>query len=118
MARKYNRIMLGRAGRFAKMCREEGYIGANFDIKKDLSSSLPENWRLFNEETIPLWLESNPGKSKTAAGVACGFLWTIAKGLQIGDVVVERQGDFTQEYVAETAKLNRFNRYLLRHYSL
>ena len=44
--------MLGRAGRFAKMCREEGYIGANFDIKKDLSSSLPENWRMFNEETI------------------------------------------------------------------
>ena len=87
--------MLGRAGRFAKMCREEGYIGANFDIKKDLSSSLPENWRMFNEETIPLWLESNPGKSKTAAGVACGFLWTIAKGLQIGDVVLCPSGEGT-----------------------
>ena len=87
--------MLGRAGRFAKMCREEGYIGANFDIKKDLSSSLPENWRIFNEETIPLWLESNPGKSKTAAGVACGFLWTIAKGLQIGDVVLCPSGEGT-----------------------
>ena len=87
--------MLGRAGRFAKMCREEGYIGANFDIKKDLSSTLPENWRKFNEETIPLWLESNPGKSKTAAGVACGFLWTIAKGLQIGDVVLCPSGEGT-----------------------
>lgn len=87
--------MLGRAGRFAKMCREEGYIGANFDIKKDLSSSLPENWRMFNKETIPLWLESNPGKSKTAAGVACGFLWTIAKGLQIGDVVLCPSGEGT-----------------------
>ena len=87
--------MLGRAGRFAKMCREEGYIGANFDIKKDLSYSLPENWRQFNEETIPLWLENNPGKSKTAAGVACGFLWTIAKGLQIGDVVLCPSGEGT-----------------------
>lgn len=87
--------MLGRAGRFAKMCREEGYIGANFDIKKDLSDSLPENWRQFNEQTIPLWLESNPGKSKTAAGVACGFLWTIAKGLQIGDVVLCPSGEGT-----------------------
>ena len=87
--------MLGRAGRFAKMCREEGYIGANFDIKKDLSGSLPENWRMFNEETIPLWLESNPGKSKTAAGIACGFLWTIAKGLQIGDVVLCPSGEGT-----------------------
>lgn len=87
--------MLGRAGRFAKMCREEGYIGANFDIRKDLSDSLPDNWRQFNEETIPLWLESNPGKSKTAAGVACGFLWTIAKGLQIGDVVLCPSGEGT-----------------------
>ena len=87
--------MLGRAGRFAKMCREEGYIGANFDIKKDLSGSLPENWRQFNEETIPLWLENNPGKSNTAAGVACGFLWTIAKGLQIGDVVLCPSGEGT-----------------------
>ena len=95
MAKKYNRIMLGRAGCFAKMCREEGYIGANFDIKKDLSDSLPENWRQFNEETIPLWLENNPEKSKTAAGVACGFLWTIAKGLQIGDVVLCPSGEGT-----------------------
>ena len=87
--------MLGRAGRFAKMCREEGYIGANFDIRKDLSDSLPDNWRKFNEKTIPLWLESNPGKSKTAAGVACGFLWTIAKGLQIDDVVLCPSGEGT-----------------------
>ena len=87
--------MLGRAGRFAKMCREEGYIGANFDIRKDLSDSLPDNWRKFNERTIPLWLESNPGKSKTAAGVACGFLWTIAKGLQINDVVLCPSGEGT-----------------------
>lgn len=92
--------MLGRAGRFAKMCREEGYIGANFDIKKDLSDSLPENWREFNEKTIPLWLESNPDKSKTAAGVACGFLWTIAKGLQIGDIVLCPSGEGTY-YVGE-----------------
>ncbi len=87
--------MLGRAGRFAKMCREEGYIGANFDICKDLSDSLPDNWRQFNEQIIPLWLEKNPGKSKTAAGVACGFLWTIAKGLQVGDVVLSPSGEGT-----------------------
>ena len=87
--------MLGRAGRFAKMCREEGYIGANFDIRRNLSDSLPDNWRQFNEQIIPLWLENNPGKSKTAAGVACGFLWTIAKGLQVGDVVLCPSGEGT-----------------------
>ena len=33
--KKYNRIMLGRGGCYAKKCREEGYIGANFDIRQD-----------------------------------------------------------------------------------
>ena len=87
--------MLGRGGCFAKNCREEGYIGANFDILQDLSDSLLENWRDFNGKFIPEWLENNPDKSKTAAGVACGFLWTIVKGLQIGDVVLCPSGEGT-----------------------
>ena len=47
--KQYNRIMLGRGGKFAKQCREEGYIGANFDIYQDLSDELPDNWHKFNE---------------------------------------------------------------------
>ncbi len=95
MAKKYNRIMLGRAGRYAKMCRKENYIGANFEIHQDLSDSLFNNWRQFNEKMIPVWQESNPEKSKTAAGIACGFLWTITKGLQIGDIVICPSGEGT-----------------------
>ena len=90
--KKYNRVMLGRGGIFAKMCRDEGYIGANFDIKVDLSDSLYENWRDFNAKFIPIWMEIVPGKSKTSAGLACGFLWTIVKGLNIGDVVLSPSG--------------------------
>ena len=86
--KKYNRVMLGRGSMYAKMCREEGYIGADFDIPVDLSDSLYENWRDFNAKFIPVWMENVPGKSKTSAGLACGFLWTIVKGLKIGDVVL------------------------------
>lgn len=91
--KKYNRVMLGRGCMFAKMCREEGYIGANFDINVDLSDSLFENWRDFNEKFIPMWMENVPGKSKTSAGLACGFLWTIIKGLEKGDVVLCPSGE-------------------------
>lgn len=91
--KKYNRVMLGRAGAFAKTCREEGYIGADFDIAQDLSDSLYENWRDFNKKFIPIWKENVPGKSTTAAGLACGFLWTIVKGLKIGDVVLCPSGE-------------------------
>ena len=38
--KKYNRVMLGQGSKYAKMCRENGYIGANFDINEDLSDSL------------------------------------------------------------------------------
>ncbi len=85
--------MLGQGSMFAKMCREEGYIGADFDINIDLSDSLFENWRDFNEKFIPIWMENAPGKSRTAAGLACGFLWTIVKGLNIGDVVLCPSGE-------------------------
>ncbi len=91
--KKYNRVMLGRAGKYAKMCREQGYIGADFDINVDLSDSLYENWRDFNKKYIPIWMNNVPGKSTTAAGLACGFLWTIIKGLKVGDVVLSPSGE-------------------------
>lgn len=91
--KKYNRVMLGRAGMYAKMCREDGYIGADFDINQDLSDSLYENWREFNKKFIPIWMNNVPGKSTTSAGLACGFLWTIVKGLKVGDVVLCPSGE-------------------------
>lgn len=86
--KKYNRVMLGRGGMYAKTCRDNGFIGCDFDIDVDLSDSLYENWRDFNKKFIPVWMKNTPGKSTTSAGLACGFLWTIVKGLKIGDVVL------------------------------
>ena len=40
-----------------------------------------------------MWMENTPGKSTTSAGLACGFLWTIVKGLKIGDVVLCPSGE-------------------------
>ncbi len=91
--RKYIRVMLGRGSMYAKKCREEGFIGAGFEVNVDLSDSLYENWRDFNKKFIPLWMNNVPGKSTTSAGLACGFLWTIVKGLRIGDVVICPSGE-------------------------
>lgn len=91
--KKYNRVMLGRGGMYAKECRDNGYIGAHFDIDSDLSDSLYENWRDFNKKFIPLWMNNVPGKSTTSAGLACGFLWTIVKGLKVGDIVLCPSGE-------------------------
>ena len=84
--------MLGKGSMYAKECREEGFIFGHFDIEQDLSNSLPENWREFNKEFIPVFLNQNPEKSKVAAGLSCGFLWTICKKMQTGDIVLSPDG--------------------------
>lgn len=91
--KKYVRIMLGKKSIYAKECFEGNFIGADFDIIEDLTNNLPENWRDFNAKYRPVWLENNPGRSKVAAGLACGMLWTICKGINIGDIVLCPDGN-------------------------
>src|SRR4051812_43563585 len=90
--RNYLRVMLGPKSVYAKECFDGGFIGANFKIDIDLTQKLPDNWRHFNEEFIPVFLEKNPGKSKITAGLACGALHTICKWLQVGDIVLSPDG--------------------------
>lgn len=80
--------MLGKGSVHADVCHRDGFIGADFDIPQDLTGQLPEKWTEFNAKFIPVYLEIHPGKSRIAAGLACGMLWTIAKGFAEGDVVL------------------------------
>jgi restriction system protein len=89
----YYRVMLGKKSAFAAECFAGGYIGAGFNIEQDLSKQLPEEWRAFNKQFIPVYLAAHPGKSKITAGLACGALWTIAKGIKAGDIVLCPDGD-------------------------
>jgi restriction system protein len=105
--KNYYRVMLGKGSMYADVCRQQGFIGAGFDINQDLKNSLPENWREFNKEFIPIFLEVNPSKSKIAAGLSCGALWTIAKGIQIGDIVLSPNGQ-GRYFVGEVTGQYRF----------
>lgn len=80
--------MLGRKSIYFEECYKGSFIGANYGIEKDLSSHLPDNWREFNAAFIPVFLEARPEKSKIAAGLACGMLHTISKGINNGDIVL------------------------------
>lgn len=90
--KSYYRLMLGRKSVYADECFAEGFVGADFGIEKDLSGDLPENWRTFNKQFIPVFLKSNPEKSKIAAGLACGALWNVCKGIAPGDYVLSPDG--------------------------
>lgn len=86
--KRYYRIMLGRGSVHAKECLAGGFIGTDFGINQDLSNQLPDEWRAFNKVFVPVFLASHPGKTKIGAGLACGALWTVSKGIQKGDIVM------------------------------
>jgi restriction system protein len=90
--KSYYRVMAGRASVHAEECRKGGFIGADFDIHEDLTGRLPEEWRQFNQMFIPVFQANVPGKSKIAAGLACGALWTVAKGIRVGDTLLTPDG--------------------------
>lgn len=89
---RYIRVMLGAKSAHIDECLNGNFIGADFDINQDLSKHLPDNWRDFNKKFIPIWLENHPEKSKVAAGLSCGALWTVAKGLKRGDIIISPNG--------------------------
>lgn len=90
---RYFRVMLGKGSTHATECFTGGFIGVDFDLVVDLTNRLPENWRDFNKEFIPIYQERHPSKNKIAAGLACAMTWTVSKGMQIGDVIVAPMGD-------------------------
>lgn len=100
----YYRVMLGNKSEFAPVCFADNFIGTHSGISEDLTGKL-DTWRAFNARFMPVYLASQPGKSKIAAGLACGTLWMVAKGIQKGDVVLcpdgadgFRVGEVTGEY--------------------
>lgn len=88
MSRSYYRVRLGEGGKNADECLAAGFIGTDFRVRQDLSGKLPEDLRTFNREFIPVILAAKPEKSRVGAGLNAGALWTVSKGIMVGDVVL------------------------------
>ena len=81
-------IRLGRQGAFVHDAVEQGYVGVDYGMVDDFTGKFPDEWTGFNKTYIPRYLELSPDKSKVAAGLACGTIWTLGKGMKDGDLVV------------------------------
>ena len=88
MAKQYNRVMLGRGGKFAEECRKKGYIGVDFNIAEDLTPRLTADYKKFIKQCTPLLMAGEPEKTLNAARLGCGMTWTVCCGLQVGDIVL------------------------------
>src|SRR5512145_370309 len=98
--KNYLRLMLGKKSVHAEACRNGGFIGIDFGVRRDLSDDLSEELREFNSMYIPEYLAAHPDKAKVAAGLAGGTVWTVAKWLKAGDVVLCPDGS-GKYYVGE-----------------
>lgn len=81
-------VRLGQQGVFVHDAMERGYVGVDYGMVDDFTGKFPDEFSDFNKAYIPRYLELNPGKSKVAAGLACGTIWTIGKGIENGDYIV------------------------------
>ena len=106
--KSYYRVMLGERSMYADECFAANCIAAGYIHDQDLKGRLPDQWRTFNRQFIPVYLAAHPEKSKISAGLACGALWTVCKGIQKGDIVLcpdgagryrvgEIRGDYSYE---------------------
>lgn len=100
--RSYYRIYAGVKNMFAELCVKQGFIGGDWGIAQDLTHDLPEKWQDFNKKFNPIFLSLHPDKTKVAAGLACGMLHTICKGIQLNDLIICPDGN-GQFYVGEIA---------------
>ncbi|MCV6589532.1 MAG: endonuclease NucS [Marinobacterium sp.] len=98
--RSFYRIFAGAKSVHASLCLEQGIVGGDLGIEQDLAGQLPEDWRSFNKQFVPVLMAANPEKTKVAAGLACGMLHIISKGMQQGDIVLCPTGS-GQFYVGE-----------------
>lgn len=108
----YYRVMLGAKSIHAAECFAGNFIGTDFGIKQDLTNKLPEEWRAFNQEFIPIFLAKHPDKTKIGAGLACGALWTVSKGIKKGDIALcpdgsgqYRVGEVSGDYVYKPGEI-------------
>lgn len=87
--------MLGKGSSHVQECLQEGFIGvgwfANIDLSNSISSAV--DWKAFNKAMIPIYLNENPTKKKVAAGLSCGFTYTVCKAINKGDIVLTPKGD-------------------------
>jgi len=91
--KEYYRIMMGKKSVHAQECIAGNFVGVDYGIHQDLTGKLPEDWHTFNREFIPIFLAGWPGKTKIAAGLACGAVWRVSKGIKRDDIVVSPDGD-------------------------
>ncbi|MCZ7558531.1 MAG: endonuclease NucS [Bacteroidia bacterium] len=114
--KKYYFLKLGKQHTHAAECFAEDFIGIDMGIRQNVSADLSDDWYGFNEKYRPVFLASHPDHTKVGAGLACGAIWTLGKGIHEGNIVLcnDWEGNYqfaevtgSYEYVADAVLPHR-----------
>ena len=89
----YYRVMAGKKSLHAKACFEGGFIGTDFGITENVSADLDGGREAFIKKYGPIFHKSYPDKSKVATSLACSAIYTVSRGIEIGDVILTPDGN-------------------------
>jgi len=89
---RYYRVSLGKGASFLDDALQHSYIGTGWMPDEDLTGRVDPEWREFNARFIPVVKASEGTASNITAGLACGMTWTVARGIEEGDVVITPTG--------------------------
>lgn len=81
-------VRQGEGGAYAEEMIEAGFMGVDFIGDRDLTQHLVGGYDAFRPPVTDLFHETNPGKTKLAAGQAINSLWRAAVGIAEGDLIV------------------------------
>lgn len=91
--RNYYRVFLGAGGKHTEACVKDGFIGVNYGFKESLTPYLADTNSESRVKMKPTYFKYNPDQSPVGAGLSCSVLWTVAQGMQRGDVVICPDGN-------------------------
>ena len=86
--KKYFRVFLGSGGEHLEESVKLSIIGVDYGFQESLAPYLSDSWPASRELIKPIYFKYNPNKSPVGAGLSCGALWTLARGMQRGDLFV------------------------------
>ncbi|MEI6458562.1 MAG: endonuclease NucS domain-containing protein [Pseudomonadota bacterium] len=87
--KSFYRVMLGRQGAHVSECLAGNFIAFSDyeNVFGDMTGKFPEEWQDFNRRYVPILIERIPTRTRISAGLTCGMLWTLSRGMALGDIV-------------------------------
>ncbi|MEL6797913.1 MAG: hypothetical protein AAFO89_13970 [Planctomycetota bacterium] len=89
------RVRLGGGAMHAAACVRNGCIGVDFGLASDLTGHLTDELRPFNQQFVPILMQKFPKKTKVGGGLNRSSIWTVCKGIKVGDMVICPDGHGT-----------------------